>query len=363
MVYIDKDISEKVLMVGVFAGQSAKGGMASVVIEYKKYFHSLNYIYSWIDSNKLIKLLVFIRALVLFFIQMLLNRKIKIVHIHTTVGSSFKRKTLFVKLSCIFRKKIILHIHGGAFPDFYNSSSATKQKSIISVLNRANKIAVVSEYPWKKWFQEIGVPNYKIVVLNTTIEYPTLLPECSDSTPLRFLFMGKLVSEKGIYDLLEVISEHRDELQQIMTFKVGGFYHEEKFCGSIIDLELSNLVSFEGYVKGEKKIELLNWANVLLLPSYFEALPVSILEGMSYRLAILATDVGGIPSIVKHGVNGFLFEPGNKTEIWKSIKKLIESKNLISEFGHNSARMVSEFYPDNTMTKLNKVYKQILYEK
>lgn len=365
MEYINKDISEKVLMVGVYAGPSAKGGMASVVHAYQKYFYKLNYIYSWKDSNKIIKLLVFVRAIILFLFQMLFNKDIKIVHIHATVGSSFKRKSVFVKLAHKLKKKIILHIHGGGFPDFYDLSTDSKQKSIINILNAANKIAVVSEYPWIKWFQEIGVIEDKLVVLNNTIEYPKFqfTKDSSSDIPLRFLYMGKLTEEKGVYDLLEVVSEHKEELENILIFKVGGFYQEDRFCSAIVDLELNNLVSFEGYVKGEKKIELLNWANVLLQPSYFEAISISILEGMSYGLAILATNVGGIPSIVKDGVNGLLFEPGNKIAIWESIKKLKSSPRLISELGNHGSNMVSEYYPNFTMNKLNSTYKDLLYEK
>ena len=119
----------------------------------------------------------------------------------------------------MLKKKIILHIHGGGFPDFYDLSTDSKQKSIINILNAANKIAVVSEYPWRKWFLEIGVIEDKLVVLNNTIEYPKfqLTNNSSRDIPLRFLYMGKLTEEKGVYDLLEVVSEHKEELENIIS--------------------------------------------------------------------------------------------------------------------------------------------------
>lgn len=364
MKYINKEISKHILMIGVYAGPSAKGGMASVILEYKKYFENLQYIYSWIDSKKIIKLFVFIRALMIFFFQMLFNKNIKIVHIHSSIGASFKRKSVFVKLSHVFGKKIILHIHGGGFPQYYNTSTASKQNYINTILKIPDRLAVISEYPWKTWFQEIGIHDDKIIVLNNPIETPQKsLRARSDATLLRCLFLGKLVKEKGIYDLLNTISQHKSELSQIMKLKICGFYHEDLLCNTIHELSLNDFVSFEGYTRGMEKVELLNWANILFLPSYFEAQSVSILEGMSYGLAVLASNVGGIPSIVKDGVNGLLFEPGNQIAIWESIKKLIDHPMLITELGHNGSRMVSEYYPNKAMTKLKNTYKELLYEK
>ena len=78
--------------------------------------------------------------------------------------------------------------------------------------------------------------------------------------------------------------------------------------------KLGNQVVFHGYVSGEDKKQIFLNADVLLLPSYGEGLPVAILEGLSAGCAILTSDVGAIPEIVSQE-SGILAHPGNKSEL------------------------------------------------
>lgn len=362
MVLLGKDITSRVLIVGVDASEEAKGGMASVIQSYKKYFETLNYVCSWKDKSMPIKLIVFIEAIIIFLWKLTTNRKIKIVHIHATVDSSFKRKSLFIKIAKLYNKKIILHMHGGAFPDYFESQADSKKKAIVKILNSTNRIAVIIDKPWLEWFNTIGVPEEKTVVLKNTIEIPYKKNGPRYSSKLRMIYMGKLIKEKGIYDLLEVLKEHKDEVAEKAEVRIAGFFEEEKLIKTIKDYGINNIVSFEGFLSGNDKIDLLNWGEVLLQPSHFEAQSISILEGMSYGLAILASNVGGIPSIVKNNVNGLLFSPGNKDEIWSAIRESLDNPSRIRGYGDKGAQMVKEYFPEATMFKLRREYINLLLD-
>ena len=124
--------------------------------------------------------------------------------------------------------------------------------------------------------------------------------------------------------------------------------------------ELENIVFFEGWVGGEKKIELLNWADLYILPSFNEGLPISILEAMSYGLPIISTPVGGIPEVVKG--NGVLVTPGNIKEIHDAIKKYIDNPLLIEKERNISLKMVETYLPDFVMNQLKNIYEKLLVE-
>ena len=79
-----------------------------------------------------------------------MDRKIKIVHIHTASYNSFKRSAWYVSLANFMRKKVLLHIHGGGFKEYY----ATNPQWISSVLNKCDGIITLSE-SWKEFFQGV----------------------------------------------------------------------------------------------------------------------------------------------------------------------------------------------------------------
>lgn len=108
--------------------------------------------------------------------------------------------------------------------------------------------------------------------------------------------MGK---RKGIYDLLDVLSEHREEFLNKLEFLFGGDGDVEQVQAIIKEQNLNNIAKYQGWVSGIKKERLLNQADAYILPSYNEGLPISVLEAMSYSLPIISTTVGGIPEILK----------------------------------------------------------------
>ena len=130
---------------------------------------------------------------------------------------------------------------------------------------------------------------------------------------------------------------------------------EDKLLAAIRDYRLENFVRFEGFVSGEKKIELLNWANVFVLPSFNEGLPISILEAMSYRMPIISTPVGGIPEVVDER-NGKLVTPGNDKQIYEAIREYVDNGSLIKQQGDVSFKKVETYLPEYVLNHLKTIY-------
>ena len=134
----------------------------------------------------------------------------------------------------------------------------------------------------------------------------------------------------------------------------------ERLEKTISDNHFNGDVSFAGWVNGSRKAELLNNCDVYVLPSYFEALPMSILEAMSYGKPVISTYVGGIPEIVKPGFNGWLFQPGDRQALNNIIMEAMDNKALLRQYGNNSLSISKNYTPESVFQSLNDLYREIL---
>lgn len=357
---IDKNIAQQVMMVSViFRTSKPCGGGVSTVLEcYDKYFDGLRHIPTWKYTNALNKAWYFFYHWVELVLMLIFDRRLKIVHIHTAAGASFKRKMIMAKTARVFGKKVILHMHAADFREYYAESD--KKEWICRSINACDKLIVLSPQ-WRDYFISIGIDVKKIIILNNIVSKPNTKSNiCADKTPVRMLFMGTLSQRKGIRDLLNVIIEHHDELRGRYMLRFGGNEDEGIIKKILADNKLDDVAKFEGWVTGEKKQQLQEWANTYILPSYNEGLPISILEALAYGMPIISTPVGGIPEVVKDGVNGILVEPGNKEQIWAALKHYLDNPACIETEGRESLRIVEPFTPNYVLTHLKNIYEEVL---
>lgn len=357
---IEKSLAEKVMMVSViFRTTKPCGGGVSTVLEcYDKFFDGLRHIPTWKYTNPINKAWFFFYHWMELVILLAFDRRLKIVHIHTAAGASFRRKMIVAKTARLFRKKVILHMHAADFREYYAESD--KQEWIRNSINDCDKLIVLSPQ-WKDYFTGIGIDVKKIIILNNIVAMPDVKRSvCKDKTPVRMLFMGTLSQRKGIRDLLSVIIEHHNELRGKYMLRFGGNEDEDIIKKILADNKLDDVARFEGWVTGEKKQELQEWANTYILPSYNEGLPISILEALAYGMPVISTPVGGIPEVVKNGRNGILVEPGNKEEIWAALKHYLDNPACIDTEGKESIKIVEPFTPNYVLAHLKKIYEEVI---
>lgn len=350
----DKSIYSKVLMVGDYAGADAVGGMAAVVQNYMKLVPHLKYIYTWKpSSSRIYKLLVLLAAYARMIAKLIADRDIEIVHIHTCSGASFWRCAGFVNLAAMFGKKVVLHMHGGRFKEFCAESG--KSDKIMEVISKADRFVVLSQM-WADWFVSMGVKRESVRVLNNmVIPYEGMKVSEYDGM-LNLLFLGNVTKDKGIYDLLEVIAANKEAWIDKVALKIGGEDKEGQLLPFIKDNGLESSVQYCGYVTGQDKRELLEWCNIFVLPSYYEGLPMSILEAMSCGKAVIASNVGGIPTVVRSGENGVLIKPGDRAALASAVDSYVSDPDRLTSEGARSVEIVSDYLPEKVMADLAEIY-------
>jgi len=355
---IDKELSKKILTIGPDYCNH-RGGIGAVIAIYSKYFHVFNFIPTFKEGSALYKIYVFFIGLLKSAYPLLRNRNIKIVHIHSASNASFYRKFIcFVISKYLFRKKVVYHVHGGKFHLFFADSKTITKKIILKFINNVDCLICLSE-SWKLFFEENFNPN-KLEILPNIIDYPIIKDENSDVEKIRFLFLGLIGDNKGIFDVIEIIKNNIATFENKIELIIGGNGEVVRLQNIIEEYKIGNIVKFVGWVQNEIKVRCLQDSDIYILPSYNEGLPISILEAMSYRKPIISTNVGGIPEIVKNNENGFLITPGNFEQIEKSMKHFIENPQDIEKYGNVSAKMAEKYLPNSVIRQLECMYSEIL---
>lgn len=350
---------DKVLFVGPNY-LNHKGGIGAVLATYKENIPNFRFISTY-DGNysKGKNVLIFIKSIfeLIFRID---KKKIEIIHIHGASRGSFYRKYfLFIISKYFLKKRIVYHLHGGKFHLFFEGGSALQKKMIRHLIESSDAVICLSKR-WKD-FLEKNFKDASVFIVNNPITFPKKqLFKSQNGSILTLVFLGKIGDNKGIFDLIKIIADNRDLYIERLKLLIGGDGEIERLNKAIELHNLESIVEYVGWVNGDLKNKLLSECDVLILPSYNEGLPISILEAMSYGKAIIATAVGGIPEIVRNNENGILIEPGNLVELKKSIEYSLEHHDALKLMGKKSFDIALNYDVNLVIKELDILYANLI---
>lgn len=163
----------------------------------------------------------------------------------------------------------------------------------------------------------------------------------------KILSVGVLRHEKGISDLLKAINNIDFLHEGFELTIVGDGPEREKLQKYIEDNKLEEYVTFKGFVPlGEELLNIYKHHDIFIMPSISEGTPRVLTEAMANGLAIIATEVGGIPSIINSKYNnGILIPPNNPFKIKEAIEKYL----LDDDYYYNSIKNGYLFAEKNTI--------------
>lgn len=293
------------------------------------------------------------------FCTLLVRGQVRLLHAHTASRASFWRKSVFVLLCKAARKPVVIHIHSGEFIHFYYNESGEIAKWYISmILNHAETIIVLTE-GWKKRLSNI-TRNSRIVAIPNPIIASTNDEQAAKRTSSTLLYLGRITHKKGVFDLLDVIAELRAEFVKLVLICAGeGDISAAKEKAAQLGIE--NHVQFTGWVDEDRKDQLINLATVMVLPSYAEGLPMSVLEAMAAGLPVVATDVGGIPDVITSGDNGLLVTPGDKSQLREALRHILRDESFRQRISDNARQtFLNEFRAETIFRQVSSIYEQLL---
>lgn len=348
-----------ILMIGPDV-EKVPGGMATVVKNYFKYgldkLVKIHFLSTTIEGSLLTRSVYNFIAILKFVI--IINKvKYNIIHIHMAERGSFFRKSIYILISKIFKIKVIVHLHGAEFEEFYINSNKAIKKYISYILDECNTIIVLSR-EWK--FKIKKMTNTEIEVLFNSISIPNNY--LYNNKSLNISMVGRMAKRKGIYDLLDIM-EDIIKVDDKVKFVLAGDGELDKINNIIKDKKLSKHVHLLGWVDEEKRAEIYRDTCIYVLPSYNEGMPMSILEAISYGIPVVSTVVGGIPSIITNDVNGYLINPGDKNKLKESLIYLIKNEKIRNSISkENYALAINKFNIYTHINELYLIYKKVMKE-
>lgn len=290
--------------------------------------------------------------------------KPKIVHIHFCSKIDFWKHAICL-LSCkALGYKTVFHLHGGSFDSFYKTCPFWKQKIIRFVFRQSDITVALSQY-WVNFIESFA--NLRnITVIPNPINCSDLLKYVRPKEGFLLkeaTLLGSLGRRKGHYDVLKaakiVLLSHPDAI-----FNFAGadedFEATKKLKKLAEEIKVARNIRFLGPVAGEQKLKLLGNSGIIILPSYGENLPISVLEGMAAHKPVISTRVGAIPEVIKDQENGFLIKAGDWENLAKVIIKLFESPNLAAKIGSTAGEDAKRLWDIENITPIiDRTYKKL----
>lgn len=307
--------------------------------------------------HKLYAILFFCKAIVKYIYTLLTDTEIKIVHIHSASNGSFIRKSVITHIGRMFNKRIIFHIHSGNFKNYYLQAGYLK-KYIIYTLKKSDKVICLSEEWLKYYTNELHLSNV-IIVPNPVEMQIKSIPQNQQST-IQLLFLGKICKEKGIFDLINYLENDEWFQKGFIELTIAGNGEIDKLQHILVEKKITEKIKYIGWIRNQQKENVIRACDIFILPSYFEGVPISILECMSAGKPIIATNVGGIPSLVKNNYNGWLFQPGEFSMLKPIFNEIFSHKNYLKQYGENAWKTAQHYNPDEIISILNNTYKELI---
>ncbi len=350
----------KIIMLGPsLLQQGGISGYEKLFLEYTPPEIKICHIITHEEGNVAFKVMVFLKA-ILKFIWILLREEVDIVQLQISQRGSILRQAIMILLAWLFQKPIIIHAHGSQFHLFYVGLPKSIQQFLSWIFGKCQRLIVLSE-SWKSFYIEnLGLKPEQVVVFYNPVKIPVEVPQRSVSDKVNLLFLGRIGQRKGAFDLIKAISllptEHRIRTSLIMA----GDGDVEQARNLVTTLNLEDYIKLPGWIGADERDLLLTKADIFVLPSYNEGLPLAMLEAMAWELPVIVTPVGGIPEIVNHLENGLIVNPGNSQELSNFLISLIGNETLRLSLGCKARTSVFPLDIKNHWTSFINLYHSIL---
>jgi len=259
--------------------------------------------------------------------------------------------------------KMVVHVHGGLF--------LTAPK-IPWLLERILKWV----FSWNVTFIVLSEGEKKILKEKFGAKRVEVLPNCPDvpkgdetltlrkrnglatyeNENMTLGYLGRIEPNKGMEELLGALERCKAEGRRFMVRFAGKEEKEGEYLLRYKE-KLGNDFEYCGLVSGKEKEDFLSSLDVFVMPTYFEGLPMSLLETMSYGAVPVVTKVGSIPTVVRDGENGLFVELKDVDSIVDALKRLDNDRTSLARLSDNARKTIMEnFSAERYVEKLNEIY-------
>lgn len=292
-----------------------------------------------------------------------LVRRPSVLHLHVSERFSFLRKLILLLIGRMFRVPVVLHHHGAELISSYRSGNRFMKALVRTTVRLAAMNLVLGEGVRDFLTRDLGAEPGRVVVLhNATDDRQIARSDRTAYVTGRFhlLFLANLIPRKGVGELLSALARLRSRGIDVPVTLAGGG-RIDHYKRESAELGIADLCTFTGWISGTGLASLLQSADALVLPSFHEGLPMSILEALSAGVPVIATEVGSVPEVLSSGVDSLLLKPGDVAGLADAIETLVTDHALRASLGQaGRALFERKFTQDAYARALMTIYGGVL---
>jgi 1,4-alpha-glucan branching enzyme len=268
------------------------------------------------------------------------------------------------------RKPLVLTPHAAGMPSpaYKGASAKGRVYWFLGVPQRVfksvDRIVAVSSLQKELFANVYGAHKVSLIPEGVPSHYFVNAPIFTNDEKLKIVFVGRIIEGKGIKNLLYAINEiikmgyDQNKLELVCIGPDWGYLNT--VLKIIDDLGLNKVVRMLGALSELEKIKYLGWCDVLVLPSYYEAFGIPLIEAMAHGKPVIATETVGSKSLVRHSETGFLVKIGEPHSIAEALVRFLRDPELKCRMGKEALKQASEFHIENMIKGHISLYENLL---
>lgn len=289
-------------------------------------------------------------------------RGAKVLHLQLSERLSFPRKAVFVAAGKLMRMRIIVHHHGAEFIPVFEQASGFYRACVRYVVRSAD-VNIVLGKDWRDCLvNKVGLGNSRVELLYNSVAdiqpqieiLRAIVRRAARNT--QFLVLANLSPRKGISEFLQALARlHSTGLQVNAVIAGGG--ELERYKKEAAERGIAAICHFTGWVGRNDVLKFLAESDAMVLPSYHEGLPISILEGLCAGLPVIATPVGAIPELLRDQHDCLLVPPGDPEALAAAMRSLATDSALAARLRANGRQVYEQkFAVESYMQAMCDIY-------
>lgn len=261
---------------------------------------------------------------------------------------------------------IAITLHGIDVPNFHEDEFPLFQKVTKPfnkrIIKKANRVIAVSNNLKEKALETFKDKNIDVIYhgVDTKKFYKKNVKKKNDK--VNFICVCRLVKFKRVDILIEAFKMFVDKanIDAHLTI-VGTGYMEEELKELTAKLDLNQHVTFSGYVPNEKLVDVLNEADIFVLPSVHDSFGIVFVEAMACGLPCIGARSAGVPEVISENETGFLAKPEDAEDFYKCMEKLAKDKSILKKMGEKAHDLAHNKYNWEVMVdKYEELFKEMI---
>jgi glycosyltransferase involved in cell wall biosynthesis len=256
------------------------------------------------------------------------------VHVNMGPRLSLFRKGVIVATCRALGVPVVVHLHS-QLKGFYDSLPAALRRLTRWMFALADTVVVIGPAARRFVTDDLEVPAERVDIVINGVPAATAPRRRPDPDRVRrVLFLGNLSDAKGVGDLLQALAQPGFDRERLEV-TIGGGGDVAGYQARSRELRIDGFVRLPGWCDPPETARLLAQADVLVLPSYDEVLPLVVLEALANGVAVICTPLGEIPSLLTDGVDVLYVQPGDVRGIAAVLQKVLRQDDLLETLEHN----------------------------